>query len=285
MRQKLAPPDVAVAATAAQQHGVITLRQLLDAGLSPAGVTRRLRAGRLHRIHRGVYAVGHNGLNDRGRWMAAVLACGANAVLSHRSAAALWVLLPKAPPRIDVSIPGRGGRSVRDAISMHRPRRLERAETTERDGIPVTTTARTLADLGKVASADLVRRARCQAEVKGLATDLGVGDRTRSELEARFLRLCRRHRLPTPEVNVAIGPWTVDFLWRSQRLVVETDGYRYHRGRQAFEDDHERDLDLRRRGLDPIRLSYRQVLERERAVAETLRAGLDGPASSNADVG
>lgn len=123
----------------------------------------------------------------------------------------------------------------------------------------------------RVSERDL-RQAVRQAGVLGLSIDPGVGgDRTRSELEHLFLRLCRRHRLPPPEVNVRIGSVLVDFLWRDQMLVVETDGYRYHRGRAAFEDDRDRDLRLRALGYEVIRLSYRQVTEEPRSVAGALR--------------
>jgi very-short-patch-repair endonuclease len=140
---------------------------------------------------------------------------------------------------------------------------------TRRRGIPVTSPARTLADLRATISPRLLRRAIRQAEVLGLPTGReGVPDRTRSELEREFLALCRRHGLPPPEVNVRIGPIMVDFLWRHRRLIVETDGYRYHRGKAAFEDDRARDLELRTQGYDVIRLSYRQVFnEPERVVA------------------
>ncbi|HEY2335514.1 MAG TPA: DUF559 domain-containing protein [Solirubrobacterales bacterium] len=109
----------------------------------------------------------------------------------------------------------------------------------------------------------------------GLPTGPEIGrDRTRSDLEHDFLRLCRRHRLPAPEVNVRIGAHLVDFLWRDRRLIVETDGYRYHRGRQAFEDDRARDLDLRARGFDVVRLSEKQVAEDPGSVAEILRGAV-----------
>ena len=95
---------------------------------------------------------------------------------------------------------------------------------------------------------------------------------TRSELERRFLRLCRRHRLPTPEVNVRIGPFIVDFLWRDRALIVETDGYRFHRGRSAFEGDRARDVELKLRGYEVVRFTYRQVVDEAAGVARTLRA-------------
>src|SRR5215211_2770942 len=116
-------PDAWITRLASNQHGVLSAAQIASACLSPAGVTRRVRAGRLHRIHRGVYAVGHRRLSDEGRWMAAVLACGEGAVLSHRSAAALWGMLgrPRRPSEaggrtVDVTVPGPGGRARRQGI-------------------------------------------------------------------------------------------------------------------------------------------------------------------------
>jgi very-short-patch-repair endonuclease len=141
---------------------------------------------------------------------------------------------------------------------------------TRRDGIPVTTPARTIADLRSVLPASELRRAARQAEVLGLRLDTESADGTRSELESMFLRLCRRHRLPEPQVNVRVGPHIVDFLWSERRLVVETDGYRYHRGRIAFEEDRARDLELRRFGYDVIRLSFRQVSDEPERVVTAL---------------
>ena len=109
----------------------------------------------------------------------------------------------------------------------------------------------------------------------GLPTGLDrPSEPTRSELEHLFLRLCRRHRLPAPEVNVRIGSREVDFLWREQRLIVETDGYRYHRGATAFEDDHERDLDLRSQAYDVLRLTYRQITKDPTRAATAVADGL-----------
>jgi very-short-patch-repair endonuclease len=146
---------------------------------------------------------------------------------------------------------------------------------TRRHGIPVTKPAQTIVDLRCCVSARELRRAIRQADVLGLPIGPDVDrDRTRSDLERDFLRLCRRHCLPIPEVNVRVGPHLVDFLWRERQLVVETDGYRYHRGRAAFEDDRARDLDLRGRGFQVIRLSEKQVDEDPRGVAEVLAPAL-----------
>ena len=122
-----------------------------------------------------------------------------------------------------------------------------------------------------MAAPDEVRRAIRQAEVLGLETGERGPDPTRSELEHRFLRLCRRHRIPAPEVNVRIGAFLVDFLWRDQRLVVETDGYRFHRGRLAFEADRARDVELKLLGYEIVRFTYRQVEGEAPRVARTIR--------------
>lgn len=271
MHQKGAP-DARVAAIAAGQHGVVSIGQLRKSGLSPTAVRERLRAGRLHRMHRGVYAVGHVAPSNERRWMAAVLALGGDAVLSHRSAAALWDLLPPRDGPVDVSLPSRDGRRRREGVRIHRPLSLQPRETTRRHGIPVTTPARTLADLRAMVSARELRRAIRQADFLGLCSGPAIGsDRTRSELERRFLWLCRRHALSQPVVNMRIGAMTVDFCWVEQKLIVETDGYRSHRGREAFESDRARDLRLRTLGYEVLRLSHRQVFDEPERILATLR--------------
>jgi very-short-patch-repair endonuclease len=143
--------------------------------------------------------------------------------------------------------------------------------TTRRRNIPVTTPAQTLADLEGVVAPSQHRRAIRQAAVLGLHTGLLGNEPTRSELEDLFLRLCRRYRLPKPEVNVKVGQLEVDFLWRAKRLIVETDGYKYHRGSQAFEDDHDRDLVLHDLGYTVRHFTYRQVTETPNRIAATLK--------------
>ena len=203
--------------------------------------------------------------------MAAVLACGPGAVLSHRSAAELWQLLKPVDGPIDVTIPAAGGRRHRHGLRIHRSPSLPVRSTTAERGIPVTATARTLADLKHTVPEWLYRRAVRQAEYLGRDTG-GEGDGTRSGLEGAFLRLCRRHGLPEPERNVEVGPFTVDFLWRDAGLVVETDGYAAHRGRQAFLDDRGRELELSARGLRLRRFSDEQIdLEPDRVVDAVVR--------------
>jgi very-short-patch-repair endonuclease len=240
-------------------------------------------------------------------WMAAVLACGKasrmksvdsvddqdgpgstlavldywGAALSHLAAASLWELLSPRDGPVDISIRGYGGRTKRSGIRLHRSRSLLPAVVTLCSGIPVTTPARTISDLRRVVatkgrngalSPRELRRAIRQAEVLGLPLgDEVESDRTRSELERDFLRLCRRYRLPAPEVNVPIGPHLVDFLWRDSAVIVETDGYRYHGGRRAFTQDRARDLTLRSMGFEVIRISEEQVNGESDRVADTLK--------------
>jgi very-short-patch-repair endonuclease len=296
MVDKPADADARIAAVAARQHGVVTLAQLESAGLSRAAVSQRATRGRLHRVHRGVYAVGHPGLSLHGRWMAGVLALGEAAVLSHLSAAVLWGLLRPSSGPIHVSVPGDGGRDRRRGLLTHRrvlllpERRLAGLSTegiqsrqpplvTVRDRIPVTSVARTVRDLRGTVAPYLVRRAIRQAEMMGMRLEGVESDGTRSDLERAFLCLCQRHGLPRPEVNVRIGRWTVDFLWREERLAVETDGFAYHRGSVAFERDHARDLDLRSRGYAVLRFTGRQVEEEPARVAADVAAALAAAAS------
>lgn len=276
MRDELdkAPSDRAIARIAEQQHGVITKAQLADAGVDKSGVSRRVRAGRLHLIQRGAYAVGHGHLSREGRWLAAVLTCGPRAVLSHRDAAALLGLRPKSSGPIEVTVPATGGRAKRPGLLIHRSTCLVPSDTTRARGIPVTTPARTIADLRRILPTDQLDAAIRRAEVLRLDVGFQPGykpDNARSELERMVLRVCRKHRLPMPEVNAKVGPYYVDFLWRDRRLVIETDGYRHHGTRSAFEADRKRDVDLQLMGLTCLRFTYAQVADTERFAA-TLKA-------------
>lgn len=224
---------------ARDQHGIVTTRQLVAAGLSTAAISKRVRSGKLYRVHQGVYSVGHDGLSEPERWMAAVLACGPGALISHGTAAVHWELLRPLEGPIDVTVPTQNGRKARRAIRIHRCQSLVQspfltsgsekrlaARGTIHKGIPVTTVARTLEDLKRSElRPSLVRRAIRQAEFLRLPMGEIETDGTRSDLERDFLRLWHRHRLPAPEVNVPIGRFTVDFLWRRERLIVETDSY------------------------------------------------------------
>jgi very-short-patch-repair endonuclease len=283
MSDKRVHLDLAIARLAANQHGVVSLEQLLAIGLDLDAISYRVRVGRLHRIHRGVYAVGHRRLTFEGRCKAAVFACGPEAALSHRSAAALWGMLAPSSGVLDVTVPRRGGRRQRRGIRLHRSTTLHPAQTTLRAGIPVTTPARTLADLHRCATPDDLAKARRQAELRGyrLGEEAAAEpDRTRTELERRFLALCRRHGLPRPEVNAPIGEYVVDFLWRDTGLIVETDSYRFHGGRAAFEYDYRRQARLIAAGFEVLRFTWRQVVDEPDQVLAAVRARLDRPLPS-----
>jgi very-short-patch-repair endonuclease len=270
MRNQPAKCDLVIARIAARQHGVVSLAQLRGAGMSKVAASRRTETGRLHRIHRGVYAVGHTRLTFEGRCMAAALALGDGAAISHTSAAALWGLLPPREGRIHLTISGDSGRERRPGISVHRSLSLIAGVTTRRNGIAVTKPARTLRDLHRIAPQPLYRRAVRRALDLRLITDDELrpdADLTRSELERIFLTLCRRHHLPRPETNARVGPYEVDFLWRDRGLIVETDGFNHHGSRAAFESDRSRDAFLQSRGYRVLRLTHRQVLERASVVA------------------
>ena len=282
---------------AARHHDVLTRAQLLALGMTKGGIEVRVAAGRLHRQHRGVYAVGRRRLTRRGRWLAAVRAAGRCAVLSHFSAAVLWGLLTGDRPRVDVTLPWRNGRERRPGIALHRPvRPLGPEEVTVVEGIPVTTVARTLYDIAGSESPRRLRRAIERSvelrlfdlmEVEAIiarnpgrpnacrlvaALDLGDPAPTRSGLERRFLELCRTHGLPMPAVNAPVEGLEVDFWWPSAGLVVETDGFATHGTRAAFERDRRRDAQLALAGLTVRRFSHRQVTREPALVARVVSA-------------
>jgi very-short-patch-repair endonuclease len=210
--------------------------------------------------------------------MAAVLACGEGAVLSHASAGELWGILrarrPPSPAGVDVdahvTVPSEAGRA-RQGIRVHRSRTLDDSQVTLRLGIPVTTPSRTLRDLRRTLPQPQFAAALRQADYLGLPIDAELKpDGTRSELEANFVALCRRHRLPRPQVNVQIGPFIVDFLWPDQALIVELDGYRAHGSRSAFEADRARDVELKLLGYQVVRFTWRQLHADRVGVTTTL---------------
>jgi hypothetical protein len=297
--------DTSIAQLAGAQHGVITLAQLRELGLEPRAVQKRAASGRLHRIHRGVYALVQRELLSRsGSFMAAVLACGPGAVLSHRSAAALHELRATDRATIDVTVPGRTCRK-HSGIDVHRSRTLAPEDTTEVDRIPCTTVARTQLDLAEAVNRRALERAYDQAEilerfdlralndqlarnhgrraipiVRALLAEHHSGTTvTWSELEERFLALIRSAGAPAPEVNAWVAPddgepaIRVDFIWRAQRLCIETDGRAFHRTRHAFETDRRRDQRLTLAGWRVVRVTWRQVTTDSAATARLI-AGL-----------
>jgi Protein of unknown function (DUF559)/Transcriptional regulator, AbiEi antitoxin len=293
---------MAIARLAERQHGLVSLPQLQFVGLTKSAVAKRARDGRLTRIHRGVYAVGHARLTKRGHWMAAVLAYGPHAKLSHRSASALQGIRPDNSPKIDVTVPSRSARP-RPRINVHASTTLAEADVTTVDGIPCTALPRTLLDLAEVVPRRALERAIDQAEVLRIFDLRAVEEvlsrangrwgaalltrvlaeyagptLTDRELEERFFALCREAGLPRPAVNVWITldggvAYKADFLWRAERLIVETDGWGSHGTRRAFEEDRRRDRRLRLAGWTVVRFTWRDVEREPAEVIETL-AGL-----------
>jgi very-short-patch-repair endonuclease len=297
--------DSAVGALASAQHGVVSRRQLALAGLGRGAIEHRLRQGRLHVVHRGVYLVGHRAAPPWANEAAALLACGDGAALSHATAAVVWRLLDPGPadgvdarhPRrapIEVTVPP-GRRSLpRQLLRPHRTRELGAGEVAIRHGLRVTSPARTLLDLSATASERELRRAVEEALRTRLATaaelaalvasrarrpgtkalrELVTRDEapalTRSEAEERLLELVRGAGLPAPVTNVRVGGYEVDALWRDRRLIVEVDGFAFHSTRAAFERDRRRDADLQALGYRVLRLTWRALQrDRDRVIAQ-----------------
>ncbi len=301
--------EARIAELATRQHGVVARRQLFEHGLTPRMIDRRLESGRLLTLHRGVYALGHLRLSRRGRWLAAVLACGPTAVLSHASAAALWGLAGSRRGPVDVIVPSGRGRSGHAGIFMHagRPRATERGLV---DAIPVTTVPRTLLDLAETVDQEALRRAFEEADrlrllemrplealcemsrgrrgLRALAPLIAAARRpttTASPLEDRFAEFCEEQGLPPPATNVLLLGYEVDALWARQRLVIEMDSFAFHRHRAAFERDRARDAELVAAGYRVVRLTDRRLRDDPDAVAGQLRhllaegGGGEGPSS------
>ena len=274
--------DLRLAELAGSQHGVVSLAQLAALGLGKDAVARRLSAGRLHRLHRAVYAVGHGALSSKAHDLAAVLSCGPGAVLSHRSAALRWAMVRHAP-RYEVTVEGR--RVRRPGIIVRDRSPLAPDDRALIDAIPVTSPARTLVDLAEVLTSagwpTPCTRPRCSASstsreieralarVPGrpgrhklrrvLAAYDGGPPMTRSEAERGFLRLCEAHSITAPQTNVMVGGYEVDFHWPDARLVVEVDGAATHHTRRAFHADRRRDRALAAAGIQVLRVTWRDL--------------------------
>jgi very-short-patch-repair endonuclease len=266
-------------------------------GFSEAAIRRRVRRGALHRIFRGAFLVGHAMAVPGARELAAVLACGHDAVVSHRSAAALWGLAAQFPACVEVSMTT-GHRRCHGELVVHRPRRLEANDRTMKNGIPITSPVRTLVDFAATATPDELERALAQARVQRLVSDqalAGALDRarkragvvalraalrqergpqlTRSEAERRLLQMIRVAGLAEPVANARVAGYEVDFLWPDARVIVEVDGFAFHSHRSAFERDRTRDMVLRDAGYEVIRVTWRQIVEQPlRVVAHIARA-------------
>jgi hypothetical protein len=296
--------DVAISALAADQNGVVRLDDLVDLGLGARAVQRRAASGRLHRRYPGVYSlVPLPLLSRKGHWMAAVLACGDGAVLSHVTAAALHGLRQTDARYVHVTVP-RHKRCGHPGIKVHRSATLTEADVTVVDGIPCASVARTLFDIAEMISRRPLERAFDQSEmlevfdlraiedqltrnptrpgatpVRAVLNEHYIGSTvTESELEEAFLALCRRIDVPQPELQQWLllpdggPPIRADFLFREQRVVVETDGAKFHDTRQAVPRDARKDQRLTVHGWRPVRTDAKQIFYRPDELEETLIA-------------
>jgi very-short-patch-repair endonuclease len=296
--------DAAVAEIAMRQHGVVARRQLLDLGLGKRAIEHRLSSGRLHRLHNGVYAVGHRRVSREGWWMAAVLTSGAEAVLSHRSAASLWGLRGQSDGASYVTVPWKSSSSkeIRRHLS-----RIPDDERTVEHGIPVTTAPRTILDLAATEPLEVIETVLRESEYLRLYDRLSLPDllarypgrrgvrtvrtalarlnstpsgRTRSRLEERFGAFLRRHRLPQPRFNdwILVGErrFQVDCHWPGTGQVVELDSWQGHGTRSAFREDRTRDRVLRVAGYSVTRVAWAQLEDEPDALAADLRHLLEG---------
>jgi very-short-patch-repair endonuclease len=284
----------AVLGLAAKQHGVVAREQLLALGLTTRAVKHAVQSGRLHAVRRGVYAVGRPNLTRHGRWMAAVLGCGPEAVLSHESAAVLWGLRAREPDTIEITVAAHVARRG-EGLTVHR-RALEDHDRTRRHAIPVTSPTCSLVDLAtrlgrkeleaainQADKLDLIDPEALRAALHAMKGRAGtrvlreVLDRrtftlTDSELERRFLPIARRAGLPPPRTQARVNGVRVDFYWPDLKLVVETDGLRYHRTPVQQANDRRRDQAHAAAGLTPLRFTHAQVAYEPPYVQTTLDA-------------
>jgi very-short-patch-repair endonuclease len=288
---------------ARRQHGVVGREQLLGLGMGRRAIVRRLDQGRLHELHRGVYVVGVRRISPRGRWMAAVLACGEEALLSHRSAGRLWGLLAPAGEWVDVTCPGR--RVRRDGIVSHRAS-VPGDERETVDGIPVTSVFRTVFDLAAALDRRGLERALHEAEVRGLTDRVSLpvllerypgrrGARklralldsgepvaiTRNDFEEAFLALIDAYVLPRPRMNADLALrgrfFEIDALWERERVALELDSRGVHGTKKRFETDRRRDRVLVAEGWRTMRVTWRQLREEPAAIAADLELALRQP--------
>jgi very-short-patch-repair endonuclease len=255
--------DAAVAALAARQCGVVSLRQLAEAGLGDNAVRHRVKHGGLTRIYRGVYRAGPIEPPWQ-REMAAVLATGG--VLSHHSAAAVWGIRP---PHDEVHVTVTGEARSRTGIRVHRSASVQAAV---HHGLPLTTAARTLKDIAPLLSSAEYDRALEEAQIRGLVPKRR-GDEprfTRSAAERRLLALVRAAKLPVPLTNTRVHGWEVDAVWPQHKLVLEVDGYRYHGNRAAFERDRRKDAALIAHGYRVVRVTWLRLVNEPHVVVALL---------------
>jgi very-short-patch-repair endonuclease len=289
-----------LARLAERQYGIVTRRQMRTIGYSDDAIKRATRAGRLIRVHRGVYAVGRDDLNDHGRCIAAVATCGSEALLSHAAAAWLWGLIPTCPRIVDVSVATRGKRRSAKEFRLHYSPALTVEDRAKVERIPVTSFPRTLLDLATCVSAARLRKAIEKAERMELL-DLRKIDAllartqghpgwgrlrkallayrdpgfTRSDLERDFLRLVREAGLPRPATNLFVAGYELDAYWERERFAVELDTYEFHGGRISFEQDRLRREDLKLAGIEITQVTGGRMEREPERVKQRLLALLE----------
>ena len=292
-KRKARGTDARIAALAGRQHGRVTRQQLLDLRLGPDAIDHRLATKRLIPVYRSVYAVGHLNRSRESAWMAAVLAGGEGAVLSHRPAGAAWGIC-RSNGRPEVTAP-RQRRSRRNVMFHHSC--LPPDERTVHNGIPITTVPRTLLDLAATLDQRQLERAINEAEIQHLWDELSLDDllyryqrrqgtrnlraalrkrregatATKSDLEELFIRFADRAGLPRPETNVYIEGIEVDCVWRAKRVIIEVDSWEFHRTRAAFERDREKSRILQAAGWRCVPVTHLQLKETSGDVARDVR--------------
>jgi very-short-patch-repair endonuclease len=285
--------EARIARVAGRQHGVISRNQLLELGLGEDGIDYRVSTGRLLRLHRSVYGVGHRNQSRETVWMAAVLKGGEAAVLSHRPAGAAWAIGSSAG-RVEVTVP-RQKRPHRHILFHHSV--LPEDERTTHNRIPITTVPRTILDLATVLDIRGIERAINEAEIKRLWDELSLHDllhryrgrsgtqvvraalrnrtegatATKSDLEELFITFADRVGLPRPETNAYVEGIEVDCVWRAHRVIIEVDSWEIHRTRAAFERDREKSRILQAAGWRCVPVTYLQLMHASGEVARDVR--------------
>jgi very-short-patch-repair endonuclease len=283
---------------ATNQEGAVKRAQLLSAGVGSSAIKRLTKVGALHRRHRGVYIVGHLALAPYANEAAALLACGDQAVLSHRSALWVWGLLAR-PSEVDLTL-RRGQCRPKRGVRVHRAG-LEPGDVRRRHRLPTVSPARAIIDVAATGASDAeLERVIAEGRTQGLLRkgelekalaragsrpgtrrlrallraegDPGI---TRSEAERILRRHLRAAGLPQPVTNRRVGKWEPDFMWRSERVIVELDSWPFHKGKIPFETDRERDADMLANGFVTVRVTEERLEQRPRQEAERLQAILE----------
>lgn len=299
------PADASIAQVAGRQDNVISRAQLIALGVGRRTIARQLERGRWQRLHRGIYLIGPAPPTLRAKTRAAALSCGEGSIVSHRSAAAIYGLMPPAGD-VHITVPGRNPGN-RDGVRTHRVTTLSFIDAVIRDGLRLTSPARTICDVAGTEPPGVTERALTEAQVQRLVTTQAIeaviertptlkgssvirallragveSGYTRSEAERRMRRLAAAAGLDQPQLNVPVLGYVVDFLWPAQRLVVEVDGYQFHGHRQKFESDRRRDQQLVAAGYRVIRVTWLQLRDEPIAVIASVAQALALAAAATA---